>query len=127
MPWANCCAGDATSALDISDGLLADCGHIAKASRVALEVNLAQVPMSAALQGFLGAEAAVQAALTGGDDYVLAFTLPPAQLSSLQAQGLAAFHVIGQVLEGQGVSLRDRHGQDITPRQRGYQHFRETP
>lgn len=117
----------ATAALDISDGLLADCGHIAKASRVALEVNLDQVPVSSALQGFLGQEAAVQAALTGGDDYVLAFTLPPAQLSSLQAQGLATFHVIGRVLEGQGVSLRDGQGQDITPRQRGYQHFRETP
>jgi thiamine-monophosphate kinase len=119
--------GRASAALDISDGLLADCGHIAKASRVALEVNLEQVPLSSALQGLLGHEAAVQAALTGGDDYVLAFTLPPAQLSSLQAQGLAAFHVIGRVLEGQGVSLRDRQGQDITPRQRGYQHFRETP
>ena len=119
--------GRATAALDISDGLLADCGHIAKASRVALEVNLDQVPVSSALQGFLGHEAAVQAALTGGDDYVLAFTLPPAQLSSLQAQGLATFHVIGRVLEGQGVSLRDGQGQDITPRQRGYQHFRETP
>lgn len=119
--------GRATAALDISDGLLADCGHIAKASRVALEVNLDQVPVSSALQGFLGQEAAVQAALTGGDDYVLAFTLPPAQLSSLQAQGLATFHVIGRVLEGQGVSLRDGQGQDITPRQRGYQHFRETP
>ena len=119
--------GRATAALDISDGLLADCGHIAKASRVALEVNLDQVPVSSALQGFLGQEAAVQAALTGGDDYVLAFTLPPAQLSSLQAQGQATFHVIGRVLEGQGVSLRDGQGQDITPRQRGYQHFRETP
>ncbi|MNC39594.1 Thiamine-monophosphate kinase [compost metagenome] len=94
---------------------------------MALEVNLEQVPVSSALQGLLGPEAAVHAALTGGDDYVLAFTLPPAELSSLQAQGLAAFHVIGRVLEGQGVSLRDQLGQDITPRQRGYQHFRETP
>lgn len=117
--------GRATAALDISDGLLADCGHIAKASGVALEVNLHQVPVSSALQGFLGTEAALQAAIAGGDDYVLVFTLPPAQLSSLQAQ--ASVHVIGQVLEGQGVSLRDRQGQDITPRQRGYQHFRETP
>lgn len=117
--------GRATAALDISDGLLADCGHIAKASGVALEVNLHHVPVSSALQGFLGVEAALQAAVAGGDDYVLVFTLPPAELSSLQAQ--ASVHVIGRVLEGQGVSLRDRQGQDITPRQRGYQHFRETP
>ncbi|MDR6711854.1 thiamine-monophosphate kinase [Pseudomonas hunanensis] len=118
--------GKATAALDISDGLLADCGHIAKASRVALEVNLAEVPVSPALLGFVGREAACQAALTGGDDYVLAFTLPPTQLSSLRAAGVPV-HVIGRVLEGEGVSLRDAQGQDITPQQRGYQHFRETP
>ena len=115
--------GLATAALDISDGLLADCGHIAKASGVALEVNLAQVPVSAPLQAFLGREAALHAALTGGDDYVLAFTLPEYALSSLADQ----VHVIGRVLEGQGVTLRDPQGQDITPVQRGYQHFRETP
>jgi len=116
--------GLATSALDISDGLLADCGHIAKASRVALEVNQAQVPVSPALEAFLGREAAVRAALTGGDDYVLVFTLPPEALSALAGAGV---HVIGRVCEGQGVILRDPQGQDITPVQRGYQHFRETP
>ncbi|MDH1656194.1 thiamine-phosphate kinase [Pseudomonas mosselii] len=115
--------GLATAALDISDGLLADCGHIAKASGVALEVNLAQVPVSAPLQAFLGHEAAVQAAFTGGDDYVLAFTLPEIALNSLARE----VHVIGRVLQGQGVTLLDPQGQDITPVQRGYQHFRETP
>ncbi|MFB4391973.1 MULTISPECIES: thiamine-phosphate kinase [unclassified Pseudomonas] len=117
--------GRATAALDISDGLLADCGHIAKASGVALEVNLAQVPVSPALQAFVGREGALQAALSGGDDYVLAFTLAPEHLSSL-AQ-LPGAQVIGRVREGQGVTLLDAQGQDITPRQRGYQHFRETP
>lgn len=117
--------GHATAALDISDGLLADCGHIAKASGVAIEVNLEQVPMSSALQAFLGQDAARRAALTGGDDYVLVFTLPPEALSSLQ--GRVAVHVIGRVLEGEGVTLRDPQGRDITPVQRGYQHFRETP
>lgn len=115
--------GLATAALDISDGLLADCGHIAKASGVALEVNLSLVPVSAPLQAFLGHEAAVQAALTGGDDYVLAFTLPESALTSLARE----VHVIGRVLQGQGVTLRDPQGLDITPVQRGYQHFRETP
>ncbi|QXH57155.1 thiamine-phosphate kinase [Pseudomonas maumuensis] len=115
--------GLATAALDISDGLLADCGHIAKVSGVALEVNLTQVPVSAPLQAFLGREAALHAALTGGDDYVLAFTVPESALTALARE----VHVIGRVLEGQGVTLRDPQGQDITPVQRGYQHFRETP
>lgn len=117
--------GRASAALDISDGLLADCGHIAKASGVALQVNRDQVPVSAALQGFLGREAALQAALTGGDDYVLAFTLAPRHLSCLAHWPEAK--VIGQVCEGQGVTLLDAQGQDVTPSQRGYQHFRETP
>lgn len=116
--------GRATAAMDISDGLLADCGHIAKRSGVALQVNLAQVPVSPALVAFLGLDAALQAALTGGDDYVLVFTLPPEALSTLAN---ADVHVIGCVLEGQGVTLLDPQGQDITPVQRGYQHFRETP
>ncbi|MBJ9977447.1 thiamine-phosphate kinase [Pseudomonas sp. S75] len=119
--------GHASAALDISDGLLADCGHIAKASGVALEVNQHQVPVSTELEALLGRDAAIQAALTGGDDYVLAFTIAPAALQALVLPGFLRVHVIGRVLEGQGVVLRDRQGHDVTPLQRGYQHFRETP
>ena len=115
--------GKATAALDISDGLLADCGHIAAASRVGLRIENHRVPTSAALQAFLGAAQAQQAALSGGDDYVLAFTLPAAELPALQAEGWPV-HVIGRVVEGQGVGLVDEQGQDITPAIRGYQHFR---
>ena len=115
--------GKATSALDISDGLLADCGHIALASRVGLLIESDRVPMSLALQEFLGDAAAQQAALSGGDDYVLAFTLPARELPTLLADGWP-IHVIGRVVEGQGVGLLDVDGQDITPAIRGYQHFR---
>ncbi len=90
-------------------------------------MNLAQVPVSPALEAFLGREAAVQAALTGGDDYVLAFTLPPEALAPLAAFDFIEVHTVGRVLEGQGVTLRDAQGLDITPVQRGYQHFRERP
>ncbi|MDR0280298.1 MAG: thiamine-phosphate kinase [Paucimonas sp.] len=118
--------GKATAALDISDGLLADCGHIAKASAVALRLELERLPLGAALTGFLGLDAARQAALAGGDDYVIAFTLPPAELDGLLAAGWPV-HVVGRVEAGSGVSLHDAAGQDITPAVRGYQHFRETP
>jgi thiamine-monophosphate kinase len=64
--------------------------------------------------------------LSGGDDYVLAFTLPPAEVAPLLAEGWP-IHVIGRVEAGQGVTLLDANGQDITPAIRGYQHFRETP
>ncbi|MFR0675596.1 thiamine-phosphate kinase [Enterobacterales bacterium AW_CKDN230030176-1A_HGKHYDSX7] len=118
--------GQASAALDISDGLLADAGHIAKASGLCLEVNLERLPLSDALTTLLGQEAARQAALTGGDDYVLLFTLPPARLSCLQQTGLPV-QVIGHAVAGQGVRLLDAQGHDITPTQRGYQHFRGTP
>ena len=115
--------GKASSALDISDGLLADCGHIALASKVRLLIENDRVPVSLALQEFLGDAAAQQAALSGGDDYVLAFTLPAVELPTLLADGWP-IHVIGRVVEGQGVGLLDVDGRDITPGIRGYQHFR---
>jgi thiamine-monophosphate kinase len=118
--------GKATAALDISDGLLADCGHIAQASGVCLVVERDAVPLSASLTAFLGLEAARNAALSGGDDYVLAFTLPAAHLAGLLAAGLSV-HVVGRVMAGQGVTLVDANGQDVTPLIRGYQHFQETP
>lgn len=117
--------GKATSALDISDGLLADCGHIALASGVRLLVERDKVPMSDALRAFFNADEALNAALSGGDDYRLAFTLPASWLAELTAAGWQMF-VIGRVVEGQGVALIDDQGQDVTPLTRGYQHFRET-
>ncbi|MBD8099020.1 thiamine-phosphate kinase [Pseudomonas fluorescens] len=118
--------GKATSAMDISDGLLADCGHIARASAVSLLIERDTLPLSAALLAFVDRDEAHVAALSGGDDYVLLFTLPPAELASLRAGGWPV-HVIGRVEAGQGVTLLDAHGQDITPVVRGYQHFRELP
>ena len=114
--------GKATSALDISDGLLADCGHIATASGVGLVIELERVPVSLALEAFLGEAGAQQAALSGGDDYVLAFTLPALELPTLLADGWP-IHVVGRAVEGQGVSLLDSDGQNITPAVHGYQHF----
>ncbi|MEN2397280.1 thiamine-phosphate kinase [Pseudomonas halotolerans] len=118
--------GKAGAAMDISDGLLADCGHIALASGVALHVERDRLPLSKALVAFLGRSNAAHAALSGGDDYVLLFTLPPVRLLALQAEGWP-IHVIGRVVAGQGVTLLDSDGHDITPQIRGYQHFRETP
>jgi thiamine-monophosphate kinase len=117
--------GKATAALDISDGLLADCGHIATASGVRLGIERERLPLSAALLGLLTKDAAQQAALSGGDDYVLAFTLPPGHLAGLLDAGWP-IRVIGAVEAGQGVVLLDADGHDVTPLTRGYQHFQET-
>lgn len=114
--------GRASAALDISDGLLADCGHIAKASGVALQVEAARVPLSAALCAMHGHEQALSCALSGGDDYRLAFTLPPAWLAAVQADW-PEVRMIGQVVEGQGVHLLDAAGRIIEAPRSGYQHF----
>lgn len=113
--------GLASAALDVSDGLLADCGHIAEQSAVALLIDAESVPLTAALREAAG-ERALPLALSGGDDYVLAFTLPPAALPALQASG-QPFQRIGRVEEGRGVRVLDRDGRDITPAAGGYQHF----
>ncbi|MBB2495305.1 thiamine-phosphate kinase [Aquipseudomonas ullengensis] len=113
--------GRATAALDISDGLLADCGHIAAASGLALQIEAQRVPLSPALQEIAGV-AARDCALAGGDDYRLAFTLPAEHLPALRAQWPACA-VIGQVLAGSGVQLLDAAGCLVDPPRAGYQHF----
>ena len=113
--------GKATAALDISDGLLADCGHIAVASGLALRVERDCLPLSSALRALAGS-GALDCALSGGDDYRLAFTLPPELLSALQAQWPEAV-VIGRAMAGQGVQLIDGQGRHIEPPRAGYQHF----
>ena len=114
--------GKATAALDISDGLLADCAHLANASSVGLQINLTQVPLSSAIRAMLDEESALQCALTGGDDYRLVFTLPPGELAGLQAEW-PQLAVIGQVVGGSLVEVMDAAGQRLTPAKSGYQHF----
>jgi len=116
--------GKASAALDISDGLLADCGHIARASGVALVIEADKLPPSPALEALLGAERALQLKLGAGDDYVLAFTLPAQHLPSLSANW-PQLCVVGRVEAGSGVRVLDGAGADITPRQGGYLHFME--
>lgn len=113
--------GKASAALDVSDGLLADCGHIAQASRVALLIEQERLPLSPALRALLDREAALACALNGGDDYVLAFTLPVEFLSDLQAGW--PIQVIGRVEAGEGVHLLDAAGRSLVLPHGGYQHF----
>ncbi|KHO63498.1 thiamine-phosphate kinase [Pseudomonas flexibilis] len=114
--------GRATAALDISDGLLADCGHIAQASGVALCIERARLPLSAALHERLPADEALRCALSGGDDYRLAFTLPASERAALQTE-FPEMAVIGRVEAGEGVHLYDEQGRELALAARGYQHF----
>jgi thiamine-monophosphate kinase len=103
----------AHAAADISDGLIADLGHIASASSVRLVVEGESVPLSPALRALWGENCLFRAA-AGGDDYQIAFTAPP---------GLdGPFTCIGRVEEGQGVSLV-WNGRPVEIAQAGYRHF----
>ena len=118
-------AGIANAALDVSDGLLADLGHLCRASGVGAEVELTRLPASTALATHpLAARIAWQA--TGGDDYELCFTAPPARRGMLEALGVECdlpLTRIGRIVAGAGVRARDAEGQVWQPARPGYTHF----
>src|SRR5574340_1237181 len=95
--------GIASSAIDISDGLLADLGHILEASQLGAEIEFAALPLSPAMQGYISQPLARQCVLSGGDDYELCFTAPAArhaELPEIAARlGLPLTH-IGKIVAG---------------------------
>ncbi len=115
----------ATAAIDISDGLLADLGHICKASSCGAAIDVERVPLSAELMSLFPPQEALAHALGGGDDYELCFTAPPSRAEEIEAALEAAgtpVRRIGQLVAGQAVVCR-RDGEPFTPPVRGYRHF----
>ncbi len=74
----------ASSAIDLSDGFISDIGHILKASGVGAIVDVANIPLSRAMQDTVSEEHALGYALTGGEDYELLFTVPEPQKGALE-------------------------------------------
>ena len=117
----------ASACIDVSDGLLADLGHICAASGVGAEIEAALLPRSSALLDRFDDARPRDFALSGGDDYELCFTVPPQRVASVQADlaklGCGATR-IGRIVEGEGVRVRDADGQWLEPAQQGWDHFR---
>lgn len=114
--------GKASAAIDVSDGLLADLGHILSASRVGALVNVDAVPRSPELLRFANERQALAWALGGGDDYRLCFTMPAVHASALSEQGFQLTR-IGEIVEGEGLRCQTANGADYQPEHSGYQHF----
>lgn len=112
-------------AIDISDGLVQDLGHVARASGVALRLDANRVPVSEALTSRFPARA-LGLALTGGGDYELALIAPPPAMEALlQAQTEVALTVIGEVVAGDPhVAVIDERGQEIPLGSQGWDHFK---
>ena len=119
--------GHATAGLDVSDGLVADLGHLCTASGVGAVVDVGRVPLSPAASAAFSRDTRLLAAmLTSGDDYELLFTA--AADASQILTGLAAeFDVpiseIGYIVDGTGVTVRDPQGRPMTFERAGYRHF----
>ena len=117
----------ASAAVDVSDGLIADIGHICAASGLGARIEAGLVPLSGAARSALGSGAVeIDDLLTGGDDYELVFTAP-ADRSDAIREAAARVRVpvarIGTMTEGEGVSVFDPANARIAIDRAGYRHF----
>lgn len=118
--------GLAHSCIDISDGLLADLGHILVASEVGASIQLAAIPVSASYRHHYPELSDLALALTHGDDYELCFSAPASAREALQAlaQDLGvALTAIGRIEAEPGLRCLDSAGQIVPMAQAGHDHF----
>jgi thiamine-monophosphate kinase len=119
--------GVASAAMDVSDGLAADLGHICQASRVGALVEAAKLPVSPALRSVLEVgEASLVEVATGGDDYELLFTAPAAVellLGRIATELALPLTAVGEIRREPGVVVLDQNGRAVELGPGGYRHF----
>jgi len=113
--------GRASSAIDVSDGLAADLGHVLTASSVGADIQIEQLPLSSAYRTFAGADH-WQAAVSAGDDYELCFTLPAGQAAVLDELDCPCTR-IGVISATAGLRWHAANGTSITIDHTGFDHF----
>jgi thiamine-monophosphate kinase len=118
--------GIAHSAIDISDGLLADLGHILERSGVGARLEFSALPTLAVVQTYLHEPVARECVLAGGDDYELCFTAPTDRRDAIQAAAAGAEVAvarIGQITAEPGLTVIDVDGHPLPYLKTGYDHF----
>ena len=115
-----------SAAIDISDGLIADLGHILQASKVGARLTLEDVPLSSALIENQDHGMILQLALTAGDDYELCFTVPDKyidDINRLQHKLNLPIKHIGNIQQQSGLRIYRKDGQPLEITDDGYNHF----
>jgi thiamine-monophosphate kinase len=118
--------GRATAAIDVSDGLAADLGHILASSGVGAEIELASLPLSPEVSETTGRTGDWGLPMASGDDYELCFTLPRAlreRLAPIGAEAGCGLRVIGRITEAPGLTCLLPGGGVWLPASAGYDHF----
>jgi thiamine-monophosphate kinase len=124
--------GTATAAIDISDGLVADLGHICERSKLSAVIERDLLPLASSLMS-VRADLRDECSLSGGDDYELCFTAPVAARTEIEIAGTncgVSVTRIGsmKILDpSQLVKVIDESGQDVSPRKSGFDHFVAAP
>lgn len=118
--------GLAHSAIDISDGLLADLGHILDQSGVGATIRVAALPLSENVRNYLQDEVTRTAALAGGDDYELCFTAPAKQHEAIVRLGRRlklSLACIGEISRQRKLVVLDENNNPLTLKEQGFDHF----
>jgi thiamine-monophosphate kinase len=119
--------GLAHSAIDVSDGLLADLGHILERSGAGAEIEFAKVPVSSHLRSYVDRAIGQRCALAGGDDYELCFTVASArhaEVKQLAAQLALPLTCIGKITAGAACTVKAADGSVMKTEETGYDHFK---
>jgi len=117
--------GIASAAIDVSDGLIGDLGHILQRSSVGATIEAACLPVGAALRS-QGEQTQLEFALTGGDDYELCFCAPPVQKEKVMAAASKAGVTVtrvGKIEATNGLHIVDAAGHKINLRSHPFDHF----
>lgn len=118
--------GLANSAIDISDGLMADLGHILENSKIGAEIYLTRIPRSAIVNRYFHEIAVQQMTLAGGDDYELCFTASTEahdQIYRISEQLALKLSVIGQITSQAGLIVRGFNDEILNFEETGFDHF----
>jgi len=112
------------AAIDISDGLVADLGHIGEMSGVAAVIHEGQLPVHSLLKAAFP-EQYIGLALSGGEDYELVFTAPANVIAEVQRVAQCPVTVVGDIVEGKPgqVTVLDANGSEVTSQKKGWDHF----